>query len=371
MRKIFILAIFAVAVLVSSYSFKSKAVVSDPNPPTTNTGAPANSRTCVRCHGDFALNLPGGSVIATGLPAGSYAPGQVYDFSVTISNAASTQMWGFAIKAVIAGTGTALGTFSTTNANTNVSAGELRNTNGASFTGTSYTYNNLRWTAPASGSSPVSFYVAAVAADGDNSEAGDYVYSNVYLNIVLPVTLGEIKGKLNGDEAVLEWNTYSEFGNNYFEVQRSIDGRSYQSLTTITGSGISNSTRNYRWIDTDLPKNEEILYYRLKITDDNGKTEYSKVITLKQGIKTYVQNMYPTVTRQDGTVKMQMMSHLLQPAEISIYSSNGQKISVQLQKLIKGENEFTIRSNSLTKPGVYLIKIKAGSFSETKKLVVQ
>jgi hypothetical protein len=370
MKKFFILATLGLAAIISSYSFKS--TLSDPNPPTSNTGAPTQSRTCVRCHGDFPVNQPGGSIVATGLPLGSYVPGQAYNFSVTITNASAMQMWGFAIKAVISGTsGTALGTFSTTNPNTNVSGGEIRNSNGAVFSGTSYTFNNLIWTAPLTGSSSVSFYVAGIAADADGSEAGDFSYSNSYLNIVLPVTLGEVKGQLVDNAAIIEWSTYSESGTTNFEIERSFDGRNFEVLKSILSSGGASIIRNYKWIDNNLPKNENILFYRLKITDQNGKTEYSKVVSLKSSVITYVENIFPTLINGNELVKIKMVSNTHQSSTISVFSSTGKNVFQKVQMLNKGANDISLSGITAGGKGVYLVKITAGNYSTTKKIVVQ
>jgi hypothetical protein len=371
MKKIFILAFFGIATIISSYSFKSP--LKEPNPPVGNTGAPTQSRTCNRsgCHFDFGLNTAGGSITATGLPIGSYVPGQVYNFSVTISNASPMQIWGFAIKAVISGTGTALGTFSTTNPGTNVNTNELRNSSAAVFTGTSYTYTNLKWTAPATGTSLVSFYMTGVAGDGDGSEFGDYVYSSIILNITLPVTMGEIKGKLIDNTAIIDWSTYTESGNTNFDLERSTDGRNFDVLKTITGSGISSSIKNYKWIDTDLPKNEKILFYRLKVTDQSGKFEYSNVVSLKPSVTTYVENIYPTLLTGGELVSVKMVSNSAQEAAITIFSSAGKKIAVQVQTLRKGGNDFSINGFTKVGSGVYFLRIKTDNFSVTKKIIVQ
>jgi len=59
------------------------------------------NQVCTACHGDFAINITGSSVVATGLPSGSYVPGQAYNFSIKITHpTAINTIWGFAIKAV-------------------------------------------------------------------------------------------------------------------------------------------------------------------------------------------------------------------------------------------------------------------------------
>jgi hypothetical protein len=371
MKKFFILSITGLVTIVLFNSFKSKTTLSNPNPPSNYTGAPTQSRYCTNCHGDFSINTAGGSVVATGLPTGFYVPGQVYNFSIKITNAVAAQNWGFEIKAVVSGGSTVLGTFTTTNANTTVSGSELKNTTAVVSNGTSYTYNNLKWTAPSTGTSPVSFYMTAVAGDNDGSEAGDFVYSNTNLNTPIPVTLGDITGKLTENAAIIEWNTFTESGSRHFELERSGNGRDFDVIKTISSSGNSNSIKFYNCVDNNLPENEKILYYRLKMVDLNGAFQYSKVIILKPSLITYIEQIYPTVINKNDLVHVKMVSYTVQQASISIYSSNGMKMSEQVQLLQKGGNEFTINSFNMKNSGIYLVKIKAGNFTETRKLLVQ
>ena len=369
MKKFIILGITGLLAILSFNSFK--APKSNPDPPSGYTGAPSQNRTCRNCHGDFALNTAGGSVVATGLPTGSYVAGQVYNFTVKITNATPKQIWGFAIKAVVAGTGTALGTFSTTNPNATVASNELKNTNAATLNGTSYTYTNLRWTAPASGTSVVSFYMTGLAGDNDNSEAGDFVYSNSIISLPLPVALGDITGKLYGNSAIIEWNTFSESGSAYFELERSVDGRNYEVIKMEQGAGASNTVKYYNYTDNNIPVNKQVLYYRLKMIEQNGKFEYSKVITLKPSVTTYIENVYPSLTTLNEMVRVKMISHTEQQAQIIVYSSLGQKMSEQVYKLAKGENIILLNNFSQSGRGVYLVNIKAGGFTDTRKVIVQ
>lgn len=359
----------AIAIILSSYSVKSP--MSNPTPPSGYTGAPTQNRTCRNCHGDFALNSAGGSVGVTGLPTTGYTTGQVYNFSITISNATPMQAWGFAIKAVIAGTGTAIGTFSTTNPNAALGGTELKNTTAVVSSGNSYTYTNLRWTAPATGSSAVSFYFTAIAGDDDGSEAGDYVYSGSVLGInVLPVAISDVKARLSQEASIIEWVTYSEANSSEFVIERSTDAKNFNAVKTLAAAGNSTTVKNYTGVDNNLPQNAALLYYRIKAVDLDGTSKYSGIVTLKTGVKTSVEAIYPTVVNAGALVKLQMVSHRNQPATITIFNAAGQKELTQTQNLAKGENEFFIRLNNSIGAGIHLVKIATADFSGTERLVV-
>jgi len=144
-----------------------------------HTGADG-STTCATagCHSGNVLNATGGSVVITGLPD-TYSPGTTYNFSVTISHGASRSKWGFAVKAI--GTNNSnVGSFTTTNINAgSIGGGEIGHLNAPSQAGSTYTFNNLSWTAPAAPQSTeqtVRFFVVGNAANGIGS-TGDFIYT--------------------------------------------------------------------------------------------------------------------------------------------------------------------------------------------------
>ena len=370
MKKFAVITIIGMVSIIIFNSFKSP--LSNPTPPTGYSGAPTQNRTCRNCHNSFSLNTAGGSIVATGLPSGFYIPGHAYNFTITITNAAITEVWGFEIKAVVTGTsGTALGTFSTTNPNATVSSNELKHNNAVGFHGTSYTYTNLTWTAPSSGTSAVSFYMTGVAGDWDGSESNDYVYSNSIIGIPVPVTLGDFSGKIFENSALIEWNTFTESGSKNFEIERSPDGRKYETIATIASAGNSNSIKNYSYTDNTIPKNVQVIYYRLKMVDTDGKYEFSNVIALKPALPVYISKLYPTLIRNDESINISMISNEAINAVISVYSANGIKLFEKAQMLNKGRNDFTINGFKNADHGIYLLKVNAGSFSEIRRVIVE
>jgi len=94
----------------------------------------------------------------------------------------------------------------------------------------------------------------------------------------LPVTWSEFYGKALACEVALNWTTASELDNDYFEIEKSTNGRDFTLLGTVNGSGTTNNYQKYKFVDK-LPAAEN--YYRIKQVDFDGKIDYSKVIVLK------------------------------------------------------------------------------------------
>ncbi|GEM_PF-6653020 len=96
--------------------------------------------------------------------------------------------------------------------------------------------------------------------------------------IVLPIELISFEGKKGNRENCITWSTASELNNSYFTVEKSVDGKYFESIIHVNGAGNSTEYRSYSAID----KNFELgmNYYRLKQTDFNGDNTYSDVILI-------------------------------------------------------------------------------------------
>ncbi|HSI91731.1 MAG TPA: T9SS type A sorting domain-containing protein, partial [Adhaeribacter sp.] len=92
----------------------------------------------------------------------------------------------------------------------------------------------------------------------------------------LPVELRSFTGKTSANGILLNWRTASEKNNDRFEVQRSVDGRNFESIGTVKGNGTSNTAHSYSFLDKNARTG--INYYRLNQVDFDGSSARSQVI---------------------------------------------------------------------------------------------
>ncbi len=105
------------------------------------------------------------------------------------------------------------------------------------------------------------------------------VYSTpIICAIPLPVELADFRGQNEGSKNVLYWKTYSEENNDYFQLERSVDGKNWEVLSYVNGAGNSQSTLNYSSEDRSF-KNS-LNYYRLTQVDMNGESKTFNVVTI-------------------------------------------------------------------------------------------
>ncbi len=80
----------------------------------------------------------------------------------------------------------------------------------------------------------------------------------------------------NGEDYVLlTWNSGTESGLSFYQIERSLDGIEFQAIGTMTPQG---SNSSYEYEDHDLYKmTSRTYFYRINATMTNGSSNYSSV----------------------------------------------------------------------------------------------
>lgn len=88
----------------------------------------------------------------------------------------------------------------------------------------------------------------------------------------LPVTLTRYTSLCDEDNVELLWTTSTEINNDFYSIERSVDGVNFEEVDRVKGAGNSNQIVNYNWKDYNPIIG--ISYYRIKQTDYDGKYTY-------------------------------------------------------------------------------------------------
>ncbi len=98
---------------------------------------------------------------------------------------------------------------------------------------------------------------------------------------VLPVTLLNFTGvRINEYKVQLSWKSKNETGMQYYEVEKSADGIAFKTTGRVNASNLLQEN-DYEFMDTETSPQ---MYYRLKITDFNGRITYTNVQLIKNKV---------------------------------------------------------------------------------------
>ncbi len=113
----------------------------------------------------------------------------------------------------------------------------------------------------------------------------DWTFSNgATLNctpVVLPVELSSMIAYYNESRKTnsLSWYTESEFNNDYFTLERSVDGENWSTISVQSSKGNTTEKTEYRYEDYSFISGLEN-YYRLSQTDKDGHVEMLKTAAI-------------------------------------------------------------------------------------------
>lgn len=170
---------------------------------------------------------------------------------------------------------------------------------------------------------------------------------------VLPVKLINFKANIINKQTVLNWVTSSETNNKGFEVQKSTDGKNFETIGFVRGAGNSNSIKKYTFTDDNYSN----AFYRLKQVDFDGQLEYSKTVAVKNA------EMMVELTPNPFTNTVEISSNKnIVSAEIVDITGK-----TRIAEVINGMN-VTINTADLSN-GIYFIRINNGETVITKRII--
>lgn len=180
-------------------------------------------------------------------------------------------------------------------------------------------------------------------------------------NVSVPVTLMSFSATKEGNNAArLNWQTAMERNSDYVEVERSADGKNFNTaIGRVKTAGESDLPRYYRLYDHAPLTGTN--YYRLKMVDVGGAYTYSEVRTVTFDGMTCTYSLSPNPAKEQITVK-----GMTADASIMIFNTAGQLISET--KATGSQEEIQLNMAA----GIYYMQvIQNGSIVYKEKFVKQ
>jgi carboxypeptidase T len=217
----------------------------------------------------------------------------------------------------------------------------------------------------------------ALWTDGGAERDGWYVDDiSVYYYGNLPVELNSFSAKAENGNILLNWKTATEINNLGFEVQRSKELNSlysgWQTLGFVKGGGTSVTSSLYSFTDRSPLSGKQ--YYRIKQVDENGTfTVYSPVEANNiSSINFSLDQNYPNPFNPSTVIKYTMPSPEI--VTIKLYNVLGSEVATLLNEYKEaGIYSLNFSSNELNNKigsGVYFYTIRAGHYTQTRKMVI-
>lgn len=183
---------------------------------------------------------------------------------------------------------------------------------------------------------------------------------------VLPIELISFGGREQRDYNLLQWQTATEIDNDYFILDRSVNGERWDSIARIEGAGTTSQVRDYEYRDYDLYNG--IAYYRLRQRDYNGTTTNSQIIYIVRTAQNGdVTSVYPVPST--GAVALEYTTTFESDLVVDVLSADGKIVSSQQVTVIAGMNKISIDLSDNAQ-GVYTVRLRDQTGATTTRRVI-
>jgi len=200
----------------------------------------------------------------------------------------------------------------------------------------------------------------------------------------VPVELISFNTRVELNKVLLDWSTATETNNRDFEILRGVypvqsgtqNDNGWESIGFVPGFGTTTEVHHYSFVDEGLQSGN--YQYRLKQMDFDGSFEYSNSIEVTVDAPTIfslAQN-YPNPFNPTTKIKYTIPSVTLRQAQsdihitLTIYDVLGNEIATLINEQ-KQPGTYEVEFSGTNLPsGIYFYQLKAGSFIDTKKMIL-
>lgn len=186
-------------------------------------------------------------------------------------------------------------------------------------------------------------------------------------NATLPVELMSFEATNVNGKVLVDWATATETNNNYFTIERSIDGVNAEVIGVVKGAGNSNILLSYQF--EDQQPFTGTAYYRIKQTDFDGTSETFgwKSVNVNQ-VEESVYNVYPNPT--NGNINISLSNIQSSTTSISVIELTGRTIYTTT---IESENtiQTSVDMPSDAPAGIYFVEVVNTNKRYVEKIVLK
>jgi hypothetical protein len=182
----------------------------------------------------------------------------------------------------------------------------------------------------------------------------------------LPVEMVFFTAENKSNRVELNWQTASEKNNDFFEVQRSFDGKEFEVLGIVEGNGDSQEFIEYEFNDYSPLAGDS--YYRLRQVDYDGAFEYSQVVRINRAQASDLV-VVPNPT-QSQNIRLRLSGfNAEQKVQVVVFDMQGRKH----YEAVHNPSDFSdaLPIDQELNSGIYIIDVKQGNIRKKVRLMIR
>lgn len=196
--------------------------------------------------------------------------------------------------------------------------------------------------------------------------------SNVFpSNSTLPVTLMNFSASYHNGTTTLNWEAENEINFSHYEIERKTASETgYTEIASKTALG-NTGLSAYQYVDNISGITDDVIYYRLRMVDIDGREKFSNIIMVRKEKKTITGitiSPNPVVSTDAATVRFEATTSAV--VNFRIIDMAGRQVLQQQNKVNEGVNSIQVNNLNRLRPGMYIIQMSNGEELSVMKFSV-
>ena len=183
----------------------------------------------------------------------------------------------------------------------------------------------------------------------------------------LPLSFISIAANRNGTDVLVDWKVAAENRINYYEMERSTDGRNFVTAGTVSSTGNNNPTSQYRFTDANIAL--KTWFYRIKSVGITGEIRYSSIVKLVAGNVKPGFSLSPNPV-EGGIINLQFKNQPEGKYSVRILNNLGQQLQNTIISHAGRNSNQLLQLPGTIASGTYQIEIIAPDLTNTIKTLL-
>lgn len=187
----------------------------------------------------------------------------------------------------------------------------------------------------------------------------------LFMPIKKPVSIINFTATVVNHRSALSWQSSGEFNTQYYIVQKSMDGSTFNNLDTVLATNLA----TYTYFDEPIPVNQKI-YYRIMVVGKYGITALSEVKWVEDVVTDFTfTGIYPTLLSSQTPLTFYYLSPDSRPFDIALYSMDGRLLWKQRSSSSPGLGNIVVTPAHRIAAGIVIVKITGKDIDKTFRVL--
>ena len=181
----------------------------------------------------------------------------------------------------------------------------------------------------------------------------------------LEIKLGSFTARLKDVDVALAWNVFEEKNIVNYSLERSVNGSEFETIGLITASG----NTSYSYSDNGIAEKHKgsFIFYRLKITEMDGKQTYSSTVSVKTENFDEIIKVFPNPFTKE--VNIELNADASGSALIKLTDALGRVVVNDTRFVQPGLNKMPLYELEELPSGIYSLNVEYNGKHFTDKIM--